>query len=44
MFNQKRFEQLENIWYRYKSFTCKEETDEYIKLELEKKEFLNNAV
>jgi hypothetical protein len=32
MFNQKRFEELVNEWYKYKDWPEKKEEDEYIKL------------
>lgn len=44
MFNQKRYEVLINIWYKYKDFQCKEQADEYYKLHDEKLSFIFGEV
>jgi hypothetical protein len=41
MFNQKRIEELENIWYKYKDFQWLEQWKEYRKNIEEKEKWLN---
>jgi hypothetical protein len=40
IFNQKRYEQLRNEWYKYKCFTSQKDFEEYQKLDLERCKFM----